>query len=91
MKIRDQLSRLFARGGFDPRNDIAGIILNRWGHAYVCPAPGFYYGRNGQPAAPDVLRRPVGRVAFANSELHGHQNWRDATAEGKRAVEQLLQ
>jgi spermidine dehydrogenase len=90
VKIRDQLMRLFARGGFDARRDIAGIILNRWGHAYVCPAPGFYHGRNGKPAAPDVLRRPVGRVAFANSELHGHQNWRDATAEGKRAVEQLL-
>jgi spermidine dehydrogenase len=89
-KIRDQLMRLFARGGFDARRDIAGIILNRWGHAYVCPAPGFYHGRNGKPAAPDVLRKPVGRVAFANSELHGHQNWRDATAEGKRAVEQLL-
>jgi len=89
-KIREQLVRLFARGGFDPRQDIAGIILNRWGHAYVCPAPGFYFGRDGKPAAPEVLRRPIGRVAFANSELNGHQNWRDATAEGKRAVEQLL-
>jgi hypothetical protein len=37
-----------------------------------------------------VLRRPIERIAFANSELNGHQNWRDATAEGKRAVEQLL-
>lgn len=89
-KIREQLVRLFARAGFDARNDIAGIILNRWGHAYVCPAPGFYFGRNGRPAAPDVLREPLGRVTFANSELHGHQNWADATAEGKRAVEQLI-
>ena len=89
-KIREQLVRLFGRAGFDPRNDIAGIILNRWGHAYVCPAPGFYFGRNGKQAAPDVLREPLGRVAFANSELHGHQNWADATAEGKRAVEQLI-
>ncbi|MEP7346470.1 MAG: NAD(P)/FAD-dependent oxidoreductase, partial [Gemmatimonadaceae bacterium] len=88
-RIRGQLVRLFGRAGFDPRNDIGGIVLNRWGHAFVCPAPGFYYGRNGKPAAPDVLRQAVGRVAFANSELHGHQNWRDATAEGKRAVEQL--
>jgi len=32
----------------------------------------------------------VGRVTFANAELHGHQNWLDATAEGKRAVEQLV-
>ncbi len=90
LRIREQLVRLFGRAGFDPRSDIAGIILNRWGHAYVCPAPGFYFGRNGQPAAPDVLRQKVGRIAFANSELNGHQNWRDATAEGKRAVEQLL-
>jgi len=90
LRIREQLVRLFARAGFDPRADIAGVILNRWGHAYVCPAPGFYFGRNGKPAAPQVLRQPVGRVAFANSELNGHQNWRDATGEGKRAVEQLL-
>jgi spermidine dehydrogenase len=90
LAIREQLMRLFARGGFDARTDVAGIVLNRWGHAYVCPAPGFYSGRNGKPAAPDVLRRPVGRVAFANAELHGHQNWFDATAEGKRAVEQLF-
>ena len=89
-KIREQLVRLFGKSGFDPRADIAGIILNRWGHAYVCPAPGFYFGRGGKPAAPEVLRQPVGRVAFANAELHGHQNWRDATAEGKRAVEQLF-
>ena len=88
-RIREQLVRLFGRAGFDPRVDIGGIVLNRWGHAFVCPAPGFYFGRNGKPAAPDVLRQPVGRIAFANAELHGHQNWRDATAEGKRAVEQL--
>ncbi len=65
-------------------------MLNRWGHAYVCPAPGFYCGRDGQPAAPDVLRGPLGRVTFANAELNGHQNWLDASGEGKRAAEQLL-
>ncbi len=88
--IREQLMRLFARGGLDARQDVAGIILNRWGHAYVCPAPGFYFGRDGKPAAPEVLRRPAGRIAFANSDLHGHQNWHDATAEGRRAVHQLV-
>ena len=64
-------------------------MLNRWGHAYVCPAPGFYFGRDGKPAAPDVIRRPLGRIALANAELHGHPSWQDATAEGKCAVEQL--
>ena len=33
VKIREQLVRLFSRAGFDPRADIAGIVLNRWGHA----------------------------------------------------------
>ena len=87
-RIREQLVRLFGGLGFDPRRDIAGIVLNRWGHAYVCPSPGFYFGRDGKPAAPDVIRQPVGRVGFANSELHGHQNWVDAVAEGRRAAEQ---
>jgi spermidine dehydrogenase len=89
-RIREQLVRLFGRSGFNARADIAGVILNRWGHAYVCPAPGFYFGRNGKPAAPDVLREPIGRIAFANAELNGHQSWRVATGEGKRAIEQLL-
>jgi spermidine dehydrogenase len=90
LKIREQLMRLFARGGFDARRDVAGIILNRWGHAYVCPAPGFYFGRDGKPAASEVLRRPAGRVAFANADLHGQQSWANAAAEGKRAVERLF-
>jgi spermidine dehydrogenase len=89
MKIRSLMTRLFARNGFDARRDIAGIILNRWGHAYVCPAPGFYTGRDGKRAAPDVLREPLGRVAFANSELNGHQHYRIAMEEGWRAVRQV--
>jgi spermidine dehydrogenase len=88
-QIRSQLARLFGRFGFDPERDIAGIILNRWGHAYVCPPPGFYFNRNGKVAPPDVIRQPFGRIAFANAELHGHQNYYDALVEGRRAAEQL--
>ena len=86
-RIRRQLVRLFERGGFDARRDIAGIVLNRWGHAYVCPTPGFYFGRNGKPASRDVIRKPLGAIAFANAELNGHQEWAAAVTEGKRAAE----
>src|SRR5262249_54745885 len=41
--FREQLGDMFAPGGFDPRRDIAGIILNRWGHAYVTPQPAFFF------------------------------------------------
>jgi hypothetical protein len=27
-----------------PEKDVARIILNRWGHAYSVPFPGFYGG-----------------------------------------------
>ena len=59
--FREQLGDMFAPGGFDPRRDIAGIILNRWGHAYVNPQPGFFFGLNGKPAPRDVLRNRAAR------------------------------
>ena len=89
-RIREQMVTLFDAGGFDPVNDIEGIILNRWGHAYGNPGPGFMFGRDGEAPPPDVIREPVGRVAIGHSELRGHQNWTGAAAEGRRAVETLL-
>ncbi len=89
--IRRQLAELFSRAGFDPRRDIAGIVLNRWGHALVSPQPGFYFGRNGQPTARDIARAPVGRISFGHSQLRGHQNWIGAVGEGARAAREALQ
>jgi spermidine dehydrogenase len=89
--FREQLGDMFAPGGFDPRRDIAGIILNRWGHAYVNPQPGFFFGTNGQPAPRDVLRdRPHGRIAFANTDLAGAMDHRNSIREAERAVNQLI-
>ena len=90
-RIRRLMTRLFASHGFDDSRDVAGIILNRWGHAYVVPEPGFYFGKEGQPAPRDVVREPHGRIAFAHSELRGNQHWGPAAEEGARAVDQLLE
>jgi spermidine dehydrogenase len=90
-QIRQQFTDMFAHSGFDASRDIAGIILNRWGHAYVSPAPGFYFGKAGSPAPGDVLRAaPFGRIAFANTDLSGMPDHRSAIIEANRAVEQLL-
>jgi len=89
-RVREQMSLLFGEGGFDTARDIAGIVLNRWGHAYVNPGPGFMFGTGGQEPASAVIRKPFGRVAIGHSELQGHQNWNGAAAEGRRAVEDLL-
>jgi spermidine dehydrogenase len=90
LQIRRQMVKLFGDAGFDPGRDIAGIVLNRWGHAYVTAGPGFFFGKKGKPAPSDVLRQPLGQVMFAHSELSGHQNAEAAAAEGTRAAEQVL-
>ena len=90
-KIREQLTEMFSRTGFDPQRDIAGIVLNRWGHAYVSPQPGFFFGKDGNPAPREILRAaPFGRIAFANTELSGAPDHRTAIGEAHRAVNQLL-
>ena len=90
-QIRQQFTDMFAASGFDGRRDIAGIILNRWGHAYASPTPGFYFGKEGKPAPGDVLRAaPFGRIAFANVDLSGMPDHKSSIIEGNRAVGQLL-
>ena len=89
--LREQFTAMFARSGFDASRDIAGIILNRWGHAYLSPAPGFFFGKDGKPAPGDVLRAaPFGRIAFANTDLSGVADHRSSIIEADRAVGQLL-
>lgn len=90
-RIRDQFTEMFSDAGFDANRDIAGIILNRWGHAYLSPQPGFFFGKNGQPAPREVLRSaPYGRIAFANTDLAGAMDHRFSILEAERAVRQLL-
>ncbi len=89
-QIRAQLQKRFGSAGFDARRDIAAIVLNRWGHAYISPAPGFYFGPNGTPGPIETIRTGFGRIAFGHSELRGRQFWTGAVMEGQRAAMQAL-
>ncbi|MEZ5316174.1 MAG: FAD/NAD(P)-binding protein [Vicinamibacterales bacterium] len=89
-QLRRHLTRLFAGYGFDARRDIAGIVLNRWGHARVAQGPGFYYGRDGRPSPREVVAAGFGRIAIGHSELNGHQSATGAMAQGRRAALQAL-
>ena len=83
-QITAQLTTLFAAGGFDARRDIAGIVLNRWGHAFLTAGPGFRFGSEGQPAPSEMAAQPWGRIAFAQSA-----DWLGSARSGARAVEQV--
>jgi len=90
-RIRDQFAAMFSARGFDARRDIAGIILNRWGHAYLSPQPGFFFGKGSDPGPAEILRRrPFGRIAFANSDLAGIMDHRASILEAQRAAQQVM-
>jgi len=90
-RIRGQFDAMFSGAGFDAQRDIAGLILNRWGHAYLSPQPGFFFGKGGQAAPGEVLRNsPVGRIAFANSDLAGIMDHRASILEAQRAAGQAI-
>jgi spermidine dehydrogenase len=91
MGVRQQFQKMFGDYGFDATRDIAGIVANRWGHAYVVAPPGFFYGKDGKPAPKDVIRKRYGRIAFGHSELSGQQMWETAAQEGERAAQQILE
>ena len=91
LQIRKQLQQMLGDSGFDARRDIAGIIINRWGHAYIAPQPGFYFGTAANPAPLEVIRERHGRIAFGHSELSGRQSWGRAAQESRRALKQVLE
>lgn len=88
--IRRRMTAMFGDAGFDARRDIAGIVLNRWGHARLVQPPGFYYGRDGRPSAREVVAKGYGRIAIGHSELGGHQSATGAMAQGQRGARQAL-
>ncbi|WP_347270574.1 NAD(P)-binding protein [Rhizorhabdus histidinilytica] len=87
-QIREQLTAMFGSHGFDARRDIAGIVLNRWGHAYFAPSPGFFFGKDGKEAPHETIRRSYGRIRFAHSELQGNMNMAHAMLEARRGARQ---
>ena len=89
-QIRAQMVKLFGPAGFKPDRDIRGIILNRWGHAYVVPTPGYLIDTAEGKSPRNVIKQGYGRIAFGHSELDGWQHWGPAADHGRRAVEQLM-
>ncbi|HEX3867743.1 MAG TPA: hypothetical protein VHV78_13365, partial [Gemmatimonadaceae bacterium] len=85
--IMTQLARQFASTGFDATRDVAGVILNRWGHARLVQPPGWFYGANGQTPAREIVAKGFGRIGIGHSELNGHQSATGAMAQGKRLGE----
>jgi spermidine dehydrogenase len=86
-----QMTKMFAGAGFNAERDVAGIVLNRWGHAYISPQPGFHFGIDGEEAPKEIVRQGFGRIQFGHSELTGYMNYWRALTEGGRAATRVME
>ncbi|MFW2851938.1 NAD(P)-binding protein [Sphingomonas sp. TX0543] len=87
--LRDEMTRILGPGGFDFNRDVAAVTVNRWPHGYSYTPDSL----NDDPAEQEVrmntARRPVGRVAIANSDAGWNAYTNVAIDEAWRAVNQL--
>ena len=90
-KIRDQLARILAGGGFDPARDIEAITVNRWPHGY-----GYEYNPLFDPQWPpgeaphEIGRKRFGRITIANSDSAATAYTDAAINQAYRAVNELF-
>jgi len=69
----------------DIRQCVSRIDIMRWGHAMARPNPGAIYS-----AERMKLRKPEGRILFANSDLSGFSIFEEAQYRGVTAAEAVL-
>lgn len=81
-EIKNELNYLFAPMGFDASRDIAGIMINRWGHGY-----NFFKGSLPHNSYEDG-RRSLDRISFAGADSGGEAWLQAAVAQGIRAAEE---
>ena len=90
-KIRDQLGRALADGGFDPARDIQGITVNRWPHGYAYDHNTLFDPDWSEEERPWVIgRKRFGRIAIANSDAAADAYADAAIDQAHRAVMELL-
>lgn len=63
-QIIQQINRLFAATGFIHQRDISGLILNRWGHAFVTPEPSWFFDTPDRIAPRNIVKQGFGRIAI---------------------------
>lgn len=95
-EIRGQLARILSPGGFDPRADILGIMVNRWGHGYSYtynslydPLEWVYTESSNRPSV--TARQPFGLISIANADAAMSPHTDAAMLTAHWAIEQALE
>ena len=90
-KIRDQMTRTLAAGGFDPARDITAITVNRWPHGYAYEYSSLWdkFWLEGGELPCEVARKPFGRIAIANCDAGAYAYTDEAINQAWRAVREI--
>lgn len=89
--IREQLTAMFGKYGFDADRDIEAITVNRWSHGYA-----YYYFSLYDPEWPEgempheLGRKQFGRISIANSDSEATAYLTGAIEAAHRAVREQL-
>jgi spermidine dehydrogenase len=91
-KIRDQLQRMLGGAGFEAKDDILAITVNRWPHGYAYEFNPLFDDFSLPPdkRANVVGRQRFGRIAIANSDSGAAAYTDSAIDQAHRAVTELL-
>jgi spermidine dehydrogenase len=90
-KLRDQLVRILAAGGFDPARDIEAITVNRWPHGYGYEYNPLFDLDWPEAERPNVIgRKPFGRITIANTDSGATAYTDVAIDQAYRAVQELI-
>lgn len=87
--IRSQLQEMFGSTGFDNQRDIAAITVNRWAHGYAYYANSLFDDMEKMPEIIERARKPIGRIAIANSDADWSAYAHAAIDQAWRAVNEL--
>ena len=90
--IRDQLGRMLYDAGFDPAREITGITVNRWPHGYAYEYNPLFdnFDTPTEQLSHVIGRKPVGRIAIANSDSGAAAYTDSAIDQARRAVDEIL-
>ncbi len=90
-KIREQLARTLAAGGFDPARDISAITVNRWPHGYAYQYNSLWdpFWVEGGELPCEVARKPFGLIGIANADAGAYSYTDGAIDQAWRAVGEI--
>lgn len=87
--VREQLQEMLGATGFDHTRDIEAITVNRWAHGYAYYASSLFDDLDKMPEIMTEARKPVGRIAIANSDADWNAYAHAAIDQAWRAVNEL--